>query len=39
MTEFTYGSYNLESGGIDDGDDTRLRRQLAWICRGPTHDG
>lgn len=32
MTEFAYGSYNLGNGGIDDGDDTRLRRQLAMLA-------
>jgi len=32
MTEFSYGSYNLENGGISDGDDTRLRRQLAMLA-------
>jgi len=51
MMEFTYGSYNLENGGIDDGDDTRLRRQLATLaevgadgwaiqeCKGWSADG
>jgi endonuclease/exonuclease/phosphatase family metal-dependent hydrolase len=33
MTEFTYGSYNLENGGIDNGDDSRLRRQLAMLAQ------
>lgn len=33
LTEFTYGSYNLENGGIDDGDDSRLRRQLAMLAQ------
>jgi endonuclease/exonuclease/phosphatase family metal-dependent hydrolase len=29
--ELTFGSYNFEYGGIDDGDDARLRRQLAML--------
>jgi endonuclease/exonuclease/phosphatase family metal-dependent hydrolase len=32
VTEFIYGSYNLERGGIDNGDDRRLRRQLAMLA-------
>ena len=50
-TEFAFGSFNLESGGIDQGDDRRLRRQLtmlaeagadAWAlqeCKGFTANG
>jgi endonuclease/exonuclease/phosphatase family metal-dependent hydrolase len=30
--ELTFGSYNFEYGGIDDGDDARLRRQLAMLA-------
>lgn len=29
--ELVFGSYNLEEGGIDGGDDSRLRRQLAML--------
>lgn len=32
---FTFGTYNLEYGGIDKGDDTRLRRQLAMLAEAP----
>src|ERR1700728_2179055 len=32
MTEFAYGSDNLGHSRIDDGDDTRLRRQLAMLA-------
>lgn len=31
MTSLTVGSYNLLNGGVDDGDDTRLHRQLALL--------
>jgi endonuclease/exonuclease/phosphatase family metal-dependent hydrolase len=30
--ELTFGSYNFEFGGIDDGNDERLRRQLALLA-------
>jgi hypothetical protein len=33
MTQFSYGSYNLENGGIDNGDDRRLRRQLTLLAQ------
>jgi endonuclease/exonuclease/phosphatase family metal-dependent hydrolase len=29
--ELTFGTYNFEYGGIDNGDDKRLRRQLAML--------
>ena len=32
MTEFTCGSYNVLNGGLDDGSDKRLLRQLAMLA-------
>jgi endonuclease/exonuclease/phosphatase family metal-dependent hydrolase len=32
MRQITFGSYNLETGGIDGGRDDRLRRQLAMLA-------
>jgi hypothetical protein len=29
---FTFGTYNLENGGLDGGRDDRLRRQLATLA-------
>lgn len=29
--DITFGSYNLEYGGVDNGDNSRLRRQLAML--------
>lgn len=36
--EFSYGTYNFRNGGIDDGGDARLRRQLAMLA-GAGADG
>jgi endonuclease/exonuclease/phosphatase family metal-dependent hydrolase len=33
MTVFRFGSYNVENGGVDDGDPRRLRRQLAMLAQ------
>jgi endonuclease/exonuclease/phosphatase family metal-dependent hydrolase len=36
MRQFTFGSYNLETGGLDGGRDARLVRQLNMLARaGP----
>jgi endonuclease/exonuclease/phosphatase family metal-dependent hydrolase len=32
VTSFAFGTYNLRDGGIDGGDDARLRRQLAVLA-------
>jgi hypothetical protein len=32
VKEFTFGTYNLENGGLDNGRDDRLRRQLAMLA-------
>jgi len=37
MRDFVFGTYNFEFGGIDKGDDARLRRQLRKLAQAGAH--